>query len=417
MEEDRSAKFSPSKLGCYKECPRRYQYRYVDRIARARKTGATVLGTSAHSAFEFLYERLRAGGRPTLEEVLAEGRAAFTRDWDETVSHLGGASREDWERLLDDCVRRYYAAHAPFENDRTLAVEARVGFPIEVDGHTYRIEGFVDRLAAVGDGDFEIHDYKTAKSLPAQAHLDEDWQLALYEIAVRTQWPAVRSVTLVWHYVRHGQTLRSTRAPEDLARLKAQVAALIGEIKRDHAFEPRPGALCDWCEYRDLCPVFAHAEKLAALPPEERGRDAGALLVGELAVVEDKRHRLKDELKALDRAKEGIDARVAAWAEAAGVTTVAGETAEASVTFKDELRLPTKTGEPERHTALEKDARASAVWDAVARLDAHALVDGVKAGRWTGAAMAAAQDLLERYARRERAATVRLRRRRGETED
>jgi len=417
VEEDHSKKFSPSKLDCYKECPKRYQYRYVDRISRARKTGATVLGTSVHSALEFLYERLRAGARPSLEDVLAEGDAAFARDWDETVSHLGDVPKEDWGRLVGECVRRYYEAHSPFKEDSTVAVEARVGFPIEVAGYEYRIEGFVDRLAVAGDGLFEIHDYKTAKSLPPQSKLDEDWQLALYEIAVRTQWPSARSVTLKWHYVRHGQTLTSTRTPEQLARLKGEVAELIQAIKRDREFRPQRGFLCDWCEYRDLCPEFAHVEKIAAMKPAERGRDDGAKLVGELAALDEKKRRLNDELELVKSAKAELDARIAAWAEAEGVTVVAGETAEASVSFKDELRLPTKTHEAERHEALEKDARASAVWSEVARLDAHALIEGVKARRWSGEALAAAEALLARYGKRERTSSVRLRRRRGADEE
>lgn len=412
MEEDHSTKFSPSKLDCYKNCAKKYQYRYVDRISRARKTGATVLGTSVHEAFEFLYERLQAGGRPTFDETLAKGRAAFARDWDETVTHQGAASREDWERLVEDCVRRYWDAQTPFERDRTVAVEARVGFPIEAEGREYRIEGFVDRLAAVGDGEFEIHDYKTAKSLPSQAHLDEDWQLALYEIAIRNQWPSARKVSLVWHYVRHGQTMVSTRSADQLAALKAEVSALIGRIKHDHEFKTSPGALCDWCEYRDLCPEFAHPEKIAALPPEERRKDGGVKLVDELSGVEEKRRRLKDELKTLDQSKKDLDHKIAAWAEAEGVTTVAGESASAAVVFKDDVHLPTKSDEPERNAALEKDARASEVWEDVARLDAHALLEGVKSRRWSGAELAAAEALLARYGRRERAATVRLRRRR-----
>jgi hypothetical protein len=136
-------------------------------------------------------------------------------------------------------------------------------------------------------------------------------------------------------------------------------------------------------------------------------------LVDELSGVEDKRRRLRDELKSLDAAKAELDARIAAWAEAAGVVSVAGESATAAVSFKDEVHLPTKTHEPERSAALEKDARASAVWEEVARLDAHALLEGVKARGWRGEALAAAVALLARYGRRERAATVRLRRRRG----
>ncbi len=417
MEEDRSAKFSPSKLACYKDCPRRYQYRYVDRIARSRKTGATVLGVSVHAAFEYLYERVRSGAVPNLEEVLAEGRAAFAREWDDEVTHLGAATREDWGRLVEDCVRRYYGAHAPFDEDRTVGVELRVGFPVAAEGGEYRIEGFVDRLAATGDGDFVVHDYKTAASLPPQSKADSDWQLAIYEIAVRAMWPQARTVALKWHYVRHGQTLTSARTREQLDALRADISALISSIKRDHEFAPAPGPLCDWCEYRDLCPVFAHAQKLAALPPAERGRDAGARLVAELAAVEEKRRKLKDELKVQEQAKDKIDAELAAFARDNGVTRVAGEGAEVSVAFKDDWKFPTKTHEPERHAALEREARRTPVWDEIARLDAHALVDGIKAGRWTGAALDAARGLLERYGKLERVAAVRLRRRRDEADD
>jgi hypothetical protein len=50
-------------------------------------------------------------------------------------------------------------------------------------------------------------------------------------------------------------------------------------------------------------------------------------------------------------------------------------------------------------------------------LDAHALVDGVRARRWTGDVFAAAEELLERYGRREPSRAVRLKRRRAADED
>ena len=358
MEEDRSSKFSPSKLDVYKNCPRRYQYRYVDKISRRRKTPETVVGVAVHAAFEELYGLVSGGKVPSLADVHALYDKALDAEWDETVLLKDARfTRDDWKKVGRDCVELYYAAHAPFREDRTVAVEKRVGFPLEVEGHEYRIEGFVDRLSLAPDGAFEIHDYKTAKSLPNQEHADADWQLALYELAIRREWPDAKDVRLKWHYVRHGKTLTSVRDAAARENLRADVAKTIAAIKHDHEFVPNPGPLCDWCEYRDLCPVFAHPEKIAALPPEERKRDDGVRLVNDLAEVEGKRRKLKDEMKTLDLEKKDLDDRIAAFAEAAGVTTVAGESAEASVTVKDEVHLPTKTHEPEKHEELEKEAR------------------------------------------------------------
>jgi putative RecB family exonuclease len=419
MEEDRSSKFSPSKLDVYKNCARRYQFRYVDKISRRRKTPETVVGVAVHAAFEELYGLVSGGKVPSLPEARALYEKALGEEWDETVLMKDARfTRADWTKVGSDCVDLYYGAHAPFSEDRTVAVEKRVGFPLEVEGHEYRIEGFVDRLSLAPDGAFEIHDYKTAKSLPNQEHADADWQLALYELAVRREWPDTKEVRLKWHYVRHGKTLTSVRDAAARERLLADVAKTIAAIKHDHEFAPSESPLCDWCEYRDLCPVFAHPLKVAALPAAERSRDDGVKLVDALAEVEAKRRKVKDELKTLDLEKKDLDDRIASFAEKEGVTAVAGTAAEASVSFKDEVHLPTKTHEPERHEALEKDARKTPeLWLEVARLDGHALVEGVRAKRWAGALFEAAEALLERYGRREPSRAVRLKRRRAADED
>lgn len=418
MEEDRSSKFSPSKLDCYKECARRYQYRYVDKISRRRKTPETVVGVAVHSCFEELYGLVSGGKLPTLAEVQALYVAALDSEWDETVALKDPRfTRDDWKNVGHQCVELYYSAHQPFTEDRTVAVEKRVGFPLMVEDHEYRIEGFVDRLSLAKDGVFEIHDYKTAKTLPNQEYADADWQLALYELAVRREWPDAKGVRLKWHYVRHGKTLTSVRDEAARAGLLEAVTKTIAAIKHDHEFQPNPGPLCDWCEYKDLCPVFAHPQKVAALPPAERKHDDGVKLVDALSEIEAKRRRLKDELKTLDLEKDGVDTALAEFAASEKVSVVAGTAADASVTVKEEIHLPTKTGDAKHHAALEKDARATPVWPEVARLDAHALVEGVKARRWTGAVLTAAEELLERYGRREVATTVRLKRRRDGDDD
>ncbi len=412
LEEDRSSKFSPSKLSVYRNCARRYRYKYVDKISRARKTPETAVGVAVHSAFEELYGLVSGGKVPTLPELQGIYDREFDAGWDETVVVKDERfAVGDWRKVGRDCVELYYNEHQPFAQDRTVAIEKRVGFPLQVDGREYRIEGFVDRLALASDGAFEIVDYKTAKSLPNQEHADADWQLALYELAVRREWPDTKEVRLKWHYVRHGKTLVSVRDAAARARLLADVGGLISEIKHDHVFKPMPGPLCDWCEYRDLCPVFAHSLKIAALPAAERVQDEGVRLVADFAEIEGRRKRLKDELKAVELERGGVETRIADWAQAAGVTTVAGERAQATVLIKEEMHLPTKTSEPERHAELEAEVRGSVLWGEVARLDAHALTEGVRTRRWAGELWALAESLVSRYGRRATTSSVRLKRR------
>lgn len=411
LEEDKSSKFSPSKLSVYQNCPRRYQYRYVDKISRQRKTPETVVGVAVHSAFEELYELARGGKVMPLADALAAYEREFAEGWDGAVVEKDERfAKDDWRKVGADCVRLYHEAHAPFDADRTVAIEKRVGFPITVDGREYRIEGFVDRLALAKDGAFEIVDYKTAKNLPNQEHADADWQLALYELAVRREWPDAKEVRLKWHYVRHGKTLVSVRDEAARARMLADVTALVSRIKHDHEFKTNKTVLCDWCEYKDLCPEFSDGVRVAGLTAAARKADDSVKLVADLVRVEDQRKRLKGELKAVEIELERVKEDLADLAERRGISSVAGQGAEAVVTVKEETHLPTKTGEPEKHAELEAEAKASGLWGDVARLDGHALLDGLKARRWTGELLALAESLVARYGTPARKRAVRLKR-------
>src|SRR5262249_49029206 len=122
-------------------------------------------------------------------------------------------------------------------------------------GARYPVQGFVDRIARARDGAIEIQDYKTSARAPTQAQVDEDRQLALYQIGVGARFGADRPVRLVWRYLRQRRTLVSTRTPEQLGALAAQTRALIDRIRTETAFAAKPSALCRWCEYREGCPA------------------------------------------------------------------------------------------------------------------------------------------------------------------
>lgn len=420
MDVDTSVKFSPSKLDTYSNCPRRYRYRYVDKIKREGTSVEAFVGTCVHSAFESLYEGLLHGKTLSLEETLAVFEAGWKEGWSEKVAIRDKQySAEDWRALGRQCVGLYYKAQAPFDKERTVAVEKRIGFELGVEGESYRIEGFIDRLASGADGAFEIHDYKTSKTLPSQADVDADRQLAVYDIAVRDHWkvPDEQEVRLVWHYVRHGRSLTSRRSPQERAALRDELAALIAAIKHDHDFAPQKTALCDWCEYRDLCPLFAHAEKLRPLLAEQRRQDSGAALVAQLAELDAKKKELREGLKALEPVQKALEDALVKYARAQGLLSVSGAEGEATIMEKEDFKFPTKTHAAEALESLEGELKASPIWGEVSHLDAHRLMDGYKKKAWGEPILALIESLLGRYVKHTKEPVVRFHKKKDAGDD
>lgn len=420
-------KFSPTKLDTYRHCPRQYKFKYVDRLKSDRSGVEAVLGVCVHTAFEALYEA-RSHGKLLSEEETLE---VFRKEWREKTAEPptfrdARFTLADWKRIGEECVSGYWRGHQPFDEDKTVAVERRIGFalavkdPVSGERVDCRIEGFMDRLSLAKDGFFEIHDYKTGGSLPTQAQKDEDWQLALYDVGVREAWPDAPGVRLVWHYVRHGKSIVSTRTPEQLEALKSEVADLIGKIEEEvarkddpAAFKPERSPLCDWCDFRDLCPLFKHAEDLAKLPPDEQILEPGAKLVNQYAEVEAEKKKLREQLGELETKEEDIAQRLIAYARSKSIQAVAGADYEAEVHAKEDLRFPTKTKEPEKVDQMEGELKElPALWKAVSRLDTRELLDLYKKRRLPEAVFETVKAWLDKWGRPERKETVRLRKRR-----
>ena len=138
---------------------------------------------------------------------------------------------------------------------------------------SYRMQGIIDRISRARDGVIEVHDYKTGARVPSQRTLDEDRQLALYQLGLAREYGESTPFRLVWHYVAKDVTRISTRTREDLDALRRTTISRIDEIRTATDYPPRKSALCSWCEYREICPAFA-AERPDDPGGEPRGRRA-----------------------------------------------------------------------------------------------------------------------------------------------
>ncbi len=255
------ALYSHSRLSSFENCRKQFEFRYVLKIPSESESIEAFVGKRVHEILERLYLFVGRGQLPGVEKVIDRYQKLWeeTYDGDRVRIVREGTPLSFYRQLGEQCLRTYYARHYPFDEDETLGIEKRVVFSLDSAGE-YRMQGIIDRISRARDGAIEVHDYKTGARVPSQKMLDQDRQLALYQIGLAPTYGDDVPFRLVWHYVAKNQTRTSTRTPEDLAALRRTTIERIDEIQQATEYTPRKTALCGWCEYKSRCPLFAEPD-------------------------------------------------------------------------------------------------------------------------------------------------------------
>ncbi len=246
--------FSHSKLATFDQCPLKYKFRYVDEIPPPIRSIELHLGDSVHRALEALYSEAQQDRTQSSNDFLA----LFRQKWDEEYTpDMRIVRKGTTAQMYFDSGRQmlaaYYRRFHPFRQTATLELEEKFLFPISEE---HEIRGIIDRLARNKNGTLEIHDYKTSRRLPDDFQVQSDVQLALYEIAIRHRWPDAKEITLIWHYLAFDKDIRITKSPQQLETVKRNTLGRIRRIEGTKTFQAHVSALCDWCEYKEMCPAI-----------------------------------------------------------------------------------------------------------------------------------------------------------------
>jgi putative RecB family exonuclease len=249
--------YSHSRLSSFENCPKKFHFRYVLQVPQDTEGIEAFVGKRVHEVLERLYVFVGRNQIPSLPKVLARYHALFDEHFDADRIRIvkSGVDVEHYRRLGAECLSNYYHRAYPFDGDETLGIEQRVVFDLDED-RQYRMQGIIDRIVRASDGAIEIHDYKTSAYVPNQKKLDEDRQLALYQIGVAREFGEDAPIRLVWHYVARNRVCTSTRTPEQLEALRQETIALIDRIQAETEFAAQKNQLCDWCEFKTHCPAW-----------------------------------------------------------------------------------------------------------------------------------------------------------------
>ena len=363
--------YSHSRLTTFETCPYQYKLKYIDKLDMGVETVERFLGSLVHSVLEKLYKDLLNGKENSLEELLEYFEQEWERTWSPGIVIVKEEyTPEHYREVGRTCLQGYYEQYHPFADGKTVGLENWVNVDLDGSG-LYRLRGKIDRLVDKGDGLYEIHDYKTSARLPTQADADEDQQLARYQLAVQEMWPDVKEVRLAWHYLRFGKMLVSTRTAEELEELRQETIEAIQTIEAATEFEPVKNPLCDWCDYKSICPLWVHLYRIEDLPPEEVAVEDGVALVDRLAQLQATNKECEEQI---EQVKEAI----AAFGEQEGASVVFGTTHQAKITKSSGVQYP-GTGDPDREE-LERILKEAGQWDEVSHLNTRSLSKAVEEG-------------------------------------
>jgi putative RecB family exonuclease len=240
-------RLSFTRVDTFENCPRRFRYQYVDGLPQAPAPQLS-FGSSLHAALEWLYDR-KHPVLPTLEETL---QALFDRWESEGYAEVDRTEQlsayEHARRIITDL-------HARIEKEGfrlPAAVEAWFELPFADD---VVVVGAIDRIDAHEDGSLHVVDYKTNRRARTRSQVRGSLQLAIYALATRELYGRLPD-TVALDFIVPGVTVAVPVHELDLDAVPDRLAAVAARVRAGED-TPTPNRLCDWCDFRAICPAWS----------------------------------------------------------------------------------------------------------------------------------------------------------------
>ncbi|MDP2947302.1 MAG: PD-(D/E)XK nuclease family protein [Nanoarchaeota archaeon] len=259
MNETKIIKTSYSALDTFKQCPLKYKFQVIDKI-KVPKMKEAIFGNVLHKALEFFHSQNPVS--PTLDELLNYLKEHWQSDvfqGDEDMIYFSEAIK---------ILKNYYEHYLKIKDKFTvLGTETRFEILLENPQNKNEkclLAGIIDRIDKTNEG-IEIVDYKTSKRLPSQEDINNSAQMSLYCLGVINRWPefakqGIEKIKLTLYYLKHQESITTHRTKQQLDHIQDQVWSQLKQIEKSE-FQPMPSALCDWCGYKRICPMWKHLYK------------------------------------------------------------------------------------------------------------------------------------------------------------
>ncbi len=237
----KSKRVSYSQLGTFKSCPLMYNYRYIMKVPVPQSHAAN-FGSSVHETLNELYKLIKKGDDVNLVKL----KELYEESW----IPYGFDSKEHetirYEKGLEILAKFYET------NSKPWIIPAFLERPFNLKLGQYMLSGRIDRIDKLEDGTYEVIDYKTGR-MKSNPNLKNDLQLSIYALACRDIF-GIEVSKLSLYFLEDNEKISTERTDDQLSKIVDDVEGTISELKKSD-FNPTPGFLCRFCDYRLICPA------------------------------------------------------------------------------------------------------------------------------------------------------------------
>jgi putative RecB family exonuclease len=247
------ATLSPSKVASFKDCALAFKFSAIDRLPEPPSIPAT-RGTLVHLALQHLFglasqDRTLDAALVCLEQATSE----LSSDPEYRDLELDPEAETAFLAEAQQLVRRYFELEDPTTINPIgieLMLEARVG--------DLRLRGIIDRLELDADGELVVTDYKTGRAPIERYEQGRLGGVHFYSFLCEELFGR-RPAKIQLLYLADPLAIITVPTDQSTRGLRTKVGAIWSAVElaceRDD-FRPRPGPLCAWCSFQDLCPAF-----------------------------------------------------------------------------------------------------------------------------------------------------------------
>jgi len=233
--------FSFTQLVAYDHCPLQYKFAHILKIPVFGNHSMS-FGKTMHNTLQEFFERKLESKTTTKKELLEIYESNWVDEWYEDDK-----TRKAYKQDGKESLERYYDK-LKIENPTPLFLEK--GFTVKIDDIVIR--GRIDRIDKVKGG-VEIIDYKTGSPKKGEKLSQSDKiQLLLYQLAAKDIF-GLEPVKLTFHYLKDNSEISFLGTENEILKLKDEIRKRISAIRK-HDFNPTPGYMCKFCDFKDICP-------------------------------------------------------------------------------------------------------------------------------------------------------------------
>ena len=243
---DEEFRVSVSKTKTFIDCKAKFKFCYVEKLPR-KDWDFHVFGKFCHMVLEEFHKEYIEGCTKPYNVVMTD---SFKKAWKEYKEKMTPEMKKDCWTIVDQYLRLVTKDKNNGMPANVMAVEKRFECPV---GKNIVLNGAIDRIQLDADGVIHVADYKTVKN---KKYLKNDFfQLLTYAYVIMSEDPSIQKVRGSYVLLRHDFEYITTEFNrEEVMKIEQKYIDYVEAMVTEKDFKPNPTALCNYCDYQNLCP-------------------------------------------------------------------------------------------------------------------------------------------------------------------